>query len=258
MRIADVENTIDRSIGLEHTSAFVIKRQWLASILLGMLALTGMLSGPRALAQPLETAAPYQARAGDLLFQDLNCGPFCQAIEAVTEGANGQDFSHIAMMVSHQGAWFALEAVSEGVVRTPLDSFLQRRTDSLGRPMVWVGRVQVADSVRDKAAAYALQQRGAPYDPVFVMGDERYYCSELMYEAYAQAAGHEVFPTAPMTFREPGSGAFFPAWKAHFRDFNVAIPQGEPGINPGLISRHPSVRIVHRYFPVRQVSGESP
>ena len=36
---------------------------------------------------------------GDLLFQDLNCGELCNAIEAVTEGVNGKDFSHCAIVV---------------------------------------------------------------------------------------------------------------------------------------------------------------
>ena len=31
---------------------------------------------------------------GDLLFQNLNCDNLYEAIEAVTEGVNGQDFSH--------------------------------------------------------------------------------------------------------------------------------------------------------------------
>jgi len=38
-----------------------------------------------------------------------------------------------------------------------------------------------------------------------------------------------------------------PAWAAYFRKLHAPIPEGQPGINPGGISRSPAVRIVHVY-----------
>ena len=44
-------------------------------------------------------------KEGDLLFQDLNCGELCDAIETVTQGVDGKDFSHCAR-------WWAQAGVS--------------------------------------------------------------------------------------------------------------------------------------------------
>ena len=38
-----------------------------------------------------------------------------------------------------------------------------------------------------------------------------------------------------------------PAWVDYFRDLNAPVPEGEPGVNPGGISRSPKVAIVHSY-----------
>ena len=45
---------------------------------------------------------PYQQKikTGDLLFQNLDCGSLCDAIETVTEGYNAQKFSHIGLAYS--------------------------------------------------------------------------------------------------------------------------------------------------------------
>ena len=40
----------------------------------------------------------YKPQTGDLLFQDMDCGPMCDAIEAVTQGAEGAKFSHIGIV----------------------------------------------------------------------------------------------------------------------------------------------------------------
>ena len=37
----------------------------------------------------------FELTNGDLLFQDLDCGPFCDAIEKVTEGYRGAQLSHV-------------------------------------------------------------------------------------------------------------------------------------------------------------------
>ncbi len=50
---------------------------------------------------------------GDLLFQNLNCGELCDAIEAVTEGVNGKDFSHCAMVVKINDSLKVVEAIGD-------------------------------------------------------------------------------------------------------------------------------------------------
>ncbi len=65
---------------------------------------------------------------GDLLFQDLNCGELCDAIEAVTEGVNGKDFSHCAMVVKINDSLKVVEAIGDQVQVNTLHDFFPRHT----------------------------------------------------------------------------------------------------------------------------------
>jgi uncharacterized protein YycO len=187
---------------------------------------------------------------GDLLFQDLDCGPLCDAIETVTQGVDGAHFSHLGM-VARAGAEgiVVIEAVSAGVVETPLKEFLGRSADAHGRPKVLVGRLREPyRALIPKAATAADQFLGKPYDDIYVIDDTAFYCSELVYEAFRRANdGAPVFSLEPMTFIDPATGRTFPAWADYYAKLEHAIPEGEPGLNPGGISRSPKVEIVHAY-----------
>ena len=82
---------------------------------------------------------------GDLLFQDLDSGALCDAIEQVTIGFDGTNLSHVGLVAKdpHRGL-VVIEAVSAGVVATPLHTFLARSLDDGHRPKVLVGRVNSA------------------------------------------------------------------------------------------------------------------
>ena len=41
----------------------------------------------------------FNLKNGDLLFQDLDSSPLCDAIEKVTQGVNNQDFSHVGICI---------------------------------------------------------------------------------------------------------------------------------------------------------------
>jgi len=194
----------------------------------------------------------FTLQPGDLLFQDLDCGPYCDAIEKVTTGYRGAKFSHMGMVVKAPEAahgLYVIEAVGRGVVLTPLDSFLHRSADEEGTSKVVVGRLQpeyshlIEDAVKE---ALALQNK--PYDPVYDITDDAYYCSEMIYEAFRRAnQSTPFFAAAPMTFVDPDTHQTFPVWETYFADLGVPIPEGEPGINPGLISRSDQLDIVHMY-----------
>lgn len=193
---------------------------------------------------------PFQLQAGDLLFQDLDCGPFCEAIEAVTTGADSTCLSHIGMVVSTKAnALRVIEAISSGVVLTPLDSFLLRSEEANGSSRVLVGRVKPQfKQLLKKATERAFLHLGKPYDTVFNINNSAFYCSELIYEAFGKIQENEAFfPLSKMTFKAPGTDQFFPAWENYFKDMGTPIPEGAPGLNPGSISRDPKIDIVYRY-----------
>lgn len=192
----------------------------------------------------------FALRPGDLLFQDLDCGDLCDAIETVTQGVDGAKFSHVGMVSdARQGKVRVIEAIGAGVVETSLDDFLNRSANGDGTSRVLVGRIEGPQARLIPGAIRAARSfRGLPYDSVYEIDNSSFYCSELIYEAFRQANdGTPIFELAPMTFKDPLSGATFPAWVDYYRKLNIAVPEGEPGLNPGGMSRAPFVRIVHAY-----------
>lgn len=183
---------------------------------------------------------------GDLLFQDLNCGELCDAIEAVTDGLNGKDFSHCAMVVKINDTLQVVEAIGDKVQVTSLRNFFARSGDTASIQNITVGRVlEKYHPLVAKAALKAKAHIGEPYDDVFLMNNNSWYCSELLYEAFKEANdSKDFFALNPMTFKDPKTNAFFPAWVDYYKQLKQDIPEGKPGINPGLISRSGKIEIV--------------
>lgn len=181
---------------------------------------------------------------GDLLFLDLNCGSLCDAIEAVTEGVGGRDFSHLGMVRKKGDSVFVLEAMGNSVQATSLPVFLKYTSE----PALQARLRPEYQYLIPKALAFTEAQLGLPYDDAFLPDNGKYYCSELIYEAFLNAAGKPFFQTEPMTFREPGSQNYFPVWVDYYEKLRIPVPEGIAGCNPGGISRSPHLEILGNYF----------
>lgn len=181
-------------------------------------------------------------KTGDLLFQNLDCGPLCDAIEEVTDGYLGNDFSHIGLVYIKGDSTFVIEAIGADVHLTPLNSFASRYGNK-----VFAGRVKSPyEKIATQAVSTALTYIGTPYDDVFLYDNGKYYCSEMIYDAFKKANGGKPFFTLePMTFRPPGKKEYYPVWISYYEKLNAPIPQGEPGINPGGISRSSKITILN-------------
>jgi len=192
----------------------------------------------------------FQLKPGDLLFQDLDCGPFCDAVEKVTTGYKGAKFSHVAMAIyDKNGNISVIEAVSKGVCITPLNEFLSKSHDINNNPKVMVGRLKPKYSrLIPKATEEALKLTGRPYDDVFCINNNEYYCSELIYDIFKKANnGKAIFDLYPMTFKDPETGKTFTAWTDYFNDLKKPIPEGELGNGPASISLSKKIKIIHMY-----------
>ena len=154
----------------------------------------------------------YQPQEGDFLFQDLDCGPTCNVIEAVTWGADSAKFSHIGIVIIDGGLWKVLEAISRGVVLTPIDEFINRSSDIDGKPKIWVGRLDKEyNTITERAIGNIHNYLGNEYDTEFIYDNGKYYCSELIYDLFKDANdGNPVFELEPMTFKSLKTDKYFP------------------------------------------------
>ena len=193
---------------------------------------------------------PFTLQEGDLLFQDSDCGPFCDAIEKVTEGYRGANLSHVGIVIiTDDHTVEIIEATGEGVIITPLQEFLERSTDKDGGSKVIVGRLKTPyQKLIPKAIKHAKKKLGKSYDDVFNIKNDKYYCSELVYESFKCAnRRRDVFSLFPMTFVDPDVNKTFGIWVDYYEKLGEPIPEGEPGLNPGGISRSEKIEIVHMF-----------
>ena len=183
---------------------------------------------------------------GDLLFQDLNCGALCNAIESVTEGIDGKKFSHCAMIVKQNDTLKVVEAIGGNVQISTLHHFFARSGDTATIKNITIARTTAMEKVGlAKAVSFAVQQVGQPYDDEFIMNNGKWYCSELLYEAFKVANNQkEFFSLAPMTFKDPATKNYFPAWIDYYKGLQKPIPEGQLGLNPGSISRSDKLTIL--------------
>jgi len=193
--------------------------------------------------------AVFKLKNGDIIFQDLDGSPLVEAIEKVTVGFRNCKFAHIGIIyIDKAGKTMVIESIPEaGVCLSQLDSFLKRSSDSSGRPKCAVGRLKKNYSQYiSSAISRALSMIGMKYDRAFLINNDSIYCAELIWRCYLYEDDSHIFKLAPMTFKDPDTGSFFKPWLEYYKTLALPIPEGKPGINPGLISTSDVLDI---YFP---------
>lgn len=184
---------------------------------------------------------PSDLKTGDFIFQDMDCGPLCDAIEAVTEGYKGNDFSHMGLVYKKNDTIYIIEAAGTKVRLNTLEKF----SKNTSKPM-YIGRVKMKYTpLIPEAISFSLEQIGVPYDDDYVYDNGKYYCSELIYDAFKKANKDKpFFQLFPMTYKEPGTNEFFPAWVEYYKQIGSEIPEGKPGCNPGGMSTSNKISIL--------------
>ena len=193
------------------------------------------------------TANDFEWRNGDLIFQEATGGSnTSRAIKGVTTSVGDYHFTHVGMVyIDEQDSIFVIEATRPRVALTPLSDYLhppQKKT----RPKSVVFRLkQEYRRCIPKAIEEGLKLVGKEYDDAYTLNDDKYYCSELIYEMLLKANdGAPVFHLNTMTFKSPVTGEFLPEWIEHYEKLGLPIPEGEQGINPGAMSRSEVVEII--------------
>jgi len=189
----------------------------------------------------------FQVKNGDLLFQDLDSSPLCDAIEKVTSGFNNLNFSHVGVVVIINNQEYVLEAFINGVDTISLEAFLERSLANNNKPKVVVGRLKSQYSTLiPKALNLGMSLMGKKYDVEFKINNDKFYCSELIYDIFWNANNQKgVFNLHPMTYKY--NGETIDIWIDYFNELGIPIPENEPGINPGSISLSNKIDIIHNY-----------
>lgn len=181
---------------------------------------------------------------GDLLFTQIGAGD--NAISAVTEGYRGARVNHVGIILINNKGTFVLEAFPPEVRVTQVDVHLKRSQDVQMKPRYICARLnEPYTELIAPAVEYGLSRRNIPYDELYLTDASALYCSELVVDMFRYANADEVFfPEKPMTFRSPFTGEILPAWTAYYRHFGMEVPDGEPGSNPGDISKDSRLTII--------------
>lgn len=186
-------------------------------------------------------------RNGDLLFNitdTTSASDFAKGIVGSTKGIDKAQVSHVAILCHEPEGWMVLEATGKhGVWMTPLDDYLaEADKDANGNPMVLVGRVK-DDVDINQSITNAKAFIGCKYDFTFDPSDDEMYCSELVQKSYVDTSGNLIFNPIPMSFHDE-EGRILPYWIHYYLERDLDVPEGEPGSNPGALSRDEKVEII--------------
>lgn len=194
-------------------------------------------------------AQEFKLQAGDLIFQE-GCGDNTDnTIKAVTNSIDNYRFTHIGIVyIDVDDRIYVLEATHPRVAKTSLQDYLYPKNKTCV-PKSVVGRLkQTFQPLIPDALKFGLKLIGKEYDDGFVLGNDKYYCSEFVYEILYKANENQaVFPLNIMTFKSPTTGDITDGWKEYFRKYDLPIPEGELGINPGAMSQSEVIDIVYYY-----------
>lgn len=197
----------------------------------------------------LTSAHRFRLQNGDLIFQQACSGESVgNAIKNVTQSAGDYQFTHVGMVCIPDGtdSIFVIEANVPEVRIVSLSEFLNRESSKGCRPVSVAGRLKPAYRLCiPKAIAEAMKLLGKPYDYGFVLDNDKYYCSELIYDIFLKAnGGKPVFELNKMTFRQKDSDKTDSNWIRYFSEKDLPIPEGERGINPGAMSRSKVIELI--------------
>lgn len=192
----------------------------------------------------------FKLKTGDLIFQEACNGNSNNTIKEVTTSIGDYEFTHVGIIyIDQKDSVYVLEATRPKVVLTSLQDYLYPPEANGCYPKSVVGRLKAKyQYCIPQAIEEGIALVGKDYDDGFILDNDKYYCSELIYDILLRANnGIPVFPLNTMTFKSPETGEITTGWIEYFKKYGLPIPEGKPGINPGAMSRSDVLDIVFYY-----------
>lgn len=257
-RIGEVSRykTVPQQVGNrkpKHNSQFKIALALLASV---FVLSSCSIHPPYPSLPDYDHCAPSGFCSGDLIFvRNLDPEGLDGAIAsttgeythvAIVEAGDSNDYvnldSSLLIQPSHD---YVIEALpGRGVIRRPMQEFLNEiyysMPDTNYSILSYVTFMQLNLEANDVDVKQLMQRLhslvGKPYDDAFMPNNDKYYCSELVYETFLDSHGRPIFESKPMNFSD-STGRIHPYWQSHFDSIGVPVPQNAPGTNPTDLSR---------------------
>lgn len=198
-------------------------------------------------ATAMNTVAQTTLKNGDLLFcvsDTASATEFARSIVGSTKGVEQKKIDHVAIVSVEDDGTYIIEATAKhGVWKCSLSEFVENADKGEdGKPLLLVGRVK-GDVDIESSIMKAKSFIGRKYDFVFSPTDDEMYCSELVQKSYVKNNGDLLFEPIPMSFHDE-EGRILPYWFRYYETRNMEVPEGEPGSNPGDLSRRGNVEIL--------------
>ena len=187
---------------------------------------------------------------GDLIFQESCERGVGEAIKEVTQSVDSSyHFTHVGMVyINGNDSIFVIEATMPRVKVTPINEYLYP-TDKECYPISVLGRLKEPyQALISQAINEGLKLVGKEYDYGYVLGNDKYYCSELIYDMLLKANEEKpVFDLNIMTFKSQKNDIYSQGWIDYFEKHGLAIPEGQLGINPGAMSQSSVLDIIFKF-----------
>lgn len=186
-------------------------------------------------------------RPGDVIFYGRNTSDFCRAVEKVV---SNNDFFHVAI-VSAIGT--IVEASTSGVTeyRSLRDSIKQNSPGYLE-----IVSPAISEHERLQAATLASTKIGLKYNDLFAAdllnseGNESYYCSQLITEAFRDS--EMKWPAHTLNFKDE-QGNLIEFWRDYFeKKGGRQVPQGDEGSHPAQLRKSPVFEVSYLQLPVQR------
>jgi hypothetical protein len=184
---------------------------------------------------------PAILRNGDLIFQTSRSSQ-SQAIQLATHSP----YSHCGLVYIKHGKPYVFEA-STKVKQSPFKRFVGK---GKGKQFV-IKRLKNADSLLTPVALKKMEAEGKkieglPYDTGFGWGDDRIYCSELIYKIYWKALAVEIGKTEHLKDFDLTSPAVKATLEARYHG---NIPMEEIVISPAALFVDPNLIEIFNNYP---------
>lgn len=153
-------------------------------------------------------------------------------IDQATQTGQDTHFDHVGIVDIQNDSVYVLHAApKKGVSRETLAQFFYSYKEKVTITIYRLNEKYAKAIPSAIKKAYILL--GQPYNQSYILKDPGIYCSEYIYEIFASDS---IFQLKAMTFKNPKTRQYLPAWVNYYKKLGIAIPEGELGCNPNAMA----------------------